>query len=468
MQRSARIELIKASNRTKLIKSRKDRSEHSDWKSWFAQSRMVGRRKKQYIEEERQARRDDWIAGPLAANRNIGKARGTYGTLDALTSNYINVPTKAQTHIKRLGLNDIKDDGSVAPKLAFKGRTILGNVAINDRVVVVEGPARIKGIVGTIKSIGSETETVVLKDINMADVALSNQQKVYAAGGSQAVPFFETQEIPIPTKDVRLVYDIEDPQTGQKKAVIIRHVHADGPYSARPPYSSWPSHSRYATGTGHLTADGQDIRLDWPEEIPGEISRRLEHDTSASRVEEDTWTPELRDVVGYPAETVQLKEGKQGEAPEGRYTAGIPRSESNYEYFFQRLGLHGFINQAKLEARQQKIAAGIMAELRGGSNTSKLDYATNVKRRVMEDARAIWWKERQVLSPVAEAAKKSAGIKKQLKDARLSKVTEHNLDAIVDSALVESLQTVALKDRYRKADHRLTKRLPAKNASADA
>lgn len=269
---------------------------------------------------------------------------------------------------------------------------------------------------------------------------------------------------------MRLVYDIEDPRTRQKKAVIIRHVHADGPYSARSPFSSWPSHSRYATGTGHLTRDGKDIRLDWPEEIPGEIPRRLDDDTSATNVEVKTWEPTIFTApVGYPAETVQLKDGQQIEGPEGRYTAGVPVPESEeYRYFGQRVGIHGFSDEIKLEARQSKIAAGIMAELHGSGRVLKQDQTTHLKKKIMEDARAIWWKERQLLSPAAEAAKKAAEAKKERRETQLPKPTENDTDLVVDSALLESLQAAALKNRYNKADHRLRKRLSTANAAKNA
>lgn len=167
MQRSARIDLIKAGTRTRAIKRTEEKKEQLEWKSWFLQSRLVGRRKSLYVKEEREARRDDWIAGPLAASRDIGKIRGAYGTVESATANPLTIPRQAQTVAKRLTQNDINDDGSVAPALAFKGRTILGNIAINDRVVVVEGPPKVKGLIGTIKSIGQESESVVLKDINI-------------------------------------------------------------------------------------------------------------------------------------------------------------------------------------------------------------------------------------------------------------------------------------------------------------
>lgn len=273
-------------------------------------------------------------------------------------------------------------------------------------------------------------------------------------------PLIETNDLPIPMTSVRLVHDIEDPITGRKKPVIVRHVYASGPYSARSPFSSWPSHTRYATGTGHLTSDGKDIRLDWPEEVDGEIPRRADEDTSRGDVEHRSWVPSVHtSPLGYDAETIQYNVDN----PELRYTAGIPvEAGVDARYHGQRIGLHGFVDQEKLLKRQERIGAGIMAELKGTRKVETQSVTDSIKQKALDDARSIWWSQRQILSPEAEAAKRAAEARRQAKEDQLSQLGGSGPGSMVEpelEQLVMQMQTASLQSRYKKADEKLRKRL---------
>lgn len=174
MQKSARIELIARNSALKSANRAKQAADRQDWKLWHFQQRKSIKAKNDHAREERSNRREDWIAGPLAPNRNYGKFKGSYGAVEAELVQPATIPKHARSTPARLALQDFGADGERKPKHVFKGKTIVGNLAVNDRVVVVEGSARIRGRVGTVKSIGEESETVILKDINTVSAIYCN------------------------------------------------------------------------------------------------------------------------------------------------------------------------------------------------------------------------------------------------------------------------------------------------------
>jgi large subunit ribosomal protein L24 len=91
------------------------------------------------IKAERKHRREDWILGPLAPNRLVGKNAGSYGQLEYQA---IDLPPVLESE-----------------------RAQYFNFAVNDRVVVRTG--REKGKIGKITEVNEEKQTVTLEDVNM-------------------------------------------------------------------------------------------------------------------------------------------------------------------------------------------------------------------------------------------------------------------------------------------------------------
>jgi large subunit ribosomal protein L24 len=91
-----------------------------------------------YVKAERSARREDWLLGPLAPQRDVGDQKGLYGTMNPMAVRQ--------------------------PKVPERQRPEYLNFAVGDRVVVVRG--RPKGKISEIKTINEEAMTVTLEGLN--------------------------------------------------------------------------------------------------------------------------------------------------------------------------------------------------------------------------------------------------------------------------------------------------------------
>lgn len=99
----------------------------------------AARAERSLVQAERAHRREDWILGPLAPNRLVGKDGGGYGMLG---QHYAQKPT------------------------VMKGeREKYMNIVVNDRVVVVSG--REKGKIGKVAIADEERQSVILDDTNV-------------------------------------------------------------------------------------------------------------------------------------------------------------------------------------------------------------------------------------------------------------------------------------------------------------
>lgn len=104
---------------------------------------------KENLAEARKARRQDWEMGPLAPKRDLGF--NDYGLMKD--------PTRT-THA--YNGHHIVSKAMVERRCAWAGGTKQLNLAVGDRVVVLEGPA--KGKLDRIQSINTELGTVTLEE----------------------------------------------------------------------------------------------------------------------------------------------------------------------------------------------------------------------------------------------------------------------------------------------------------------
>ncbi len=89
-----------------------------------------------YVKSERKNRREDWMLGPLAPQRDVGDLRGSYGTMS---------------------LQSLQE-----PKIPERERPKYINFAVGDRVCVVRGRAR--GKISEIRKINEDSLTVELNE----------------------------------------------------------------------------------------------------------------------------------------------------------------------------------------------------------------------------------------------------------------------------------------------------------------
>lgn len=209
---------------------------------------------------------------------------------------------------------------------------------------------------------------------------------------------------------VRLVIQHHNPETGEETPMIVRHVHAGAPYVQRAFPSNLPAHTRYITGSETSTASGNPLQIPWPEEELGDSLQRADVDTDREDVVRSNWLPVMTQApLGYSSPDSVRNPGE----PSTPYLAGIVTNKAEATNA-ERAGLHGFRDYNKAAVRQTRIAAGIMDELRNKArrNNAMHDDPEWAKTKILEDARSIWWRDRQILSPTAEA------MQRQVEDRR--------------------------------------------------
>lgn len=131
----------------------------------------------------------------------------------------------------------------------------------------------------------------------------------------------------------------------------------------------------------------------------------------------------------------------------------------------QRAGLHGFVEDYKLGARQKRIADGIMNEFRTKHKelNTRHDDVDWVKRRMIEDARAIWYRDRKLVSPVSQAAELAVQQRAEKRQAEMEKEKEKVLklhESIVTTRRAErkkGRRAVVPRTEYKR--RRMAKRL---------
>lgn len=281
--------------------------------------------------------------------------------------------------------------------------------------------------------------------------------------------------MPIPITSVRLIAKMKK-DDGTVADVIVRHVHAGAPYGQRSVGSNIPAHTRYVTGSGQDQEDGKDIAIPWPADNIDDVFKHSEGDTVRRDVQETTWLPGMTtEPLGYSFDVDHnARVSAQATTP---YTLGLAnRQEADN---IQRAGLHGFISESKLLERRTRIARGILDELRPKGKRTAAFHEDNewVKRKMLEDARAIWWRDRKPMTPAAEAAERAQQERKRQKEEQISKTTGMPAPAVRAAGmqaqitsqpmslpaetidLVKSMQAASLRTMYERPDPKFRKRL---------
>lgn len=176
MQKTVRINLQARKNLLK--KSHKDQiaAAKQEWNQYHQQKNTIDKKARQYVKEERANRREDWILGPLAPNRNVGQGKGTFGTIDVDLIQSPTIPKQVKGDPKFPGYDAVNYEKKKG--LAFRGDTIVGNVVAGDRVVVVHGPERIRGKIGHVSSVDYDREELRIENINLVSLhRLSSREK---------------------------------------------------------------------------------------------------------------------------------------------------------------------------------------------------------------------------------------------------------------------------------------------------
>ncbi|KIV88669.1 hypothetical protein PV10_08330 [Exophiala mesophila] len=278
---NARNQGVRAARRNNL---KKIKSEWFEYEQQFVQGQ---RTRTKAIKEERANRREDWIAGPLAPKRDVGRLKGLYGTIETAASRSPVVPRNA-----RLGEDDTSkdpdDEEGEDPHEIPESKVIEGNarnILAGDRVCVIRGREGTKGRIGKVKEIFLDRNEISVEGINMADVKIPQ-----TTAEAQTTPFTSV-EVPLPIQDVRLVFrhTIVDDSTGRilkDRDVIVNHIRGGAPFLEREHGSNIPSHTRYIGGS--------DTEISWPQTDVQEF-RTFDSDTRRREVEQVTHLPSIYD-----------------------------------------------------------------------------------------------------------------------------------------------------------------------------
>ncbi|EXJ71578.1 uncharacterized protein A1O5_05386 [Cladophialophora psammophila CBS 110553] len=196
---------------------------------------------------------------------------------------------------------------------------------------------------------------------------------------------FSSLELPIPISDVRLVYRLTDPTTGRDRDVIVKYIRGGAPYFQRAPNSPLPRHTRYVAG--------EDILIPWPE-VEAPRYQAFEGDTTRYDVESQTWTPTI-------------------------YQPPLPSQEI-------------FDNLTEDDKYRRDRA------------WHEDEY---VRMKVLEDARAEWFKERKIQGPLAKMAEEKLRIvaerAESIKQAGMSEETRKILMEEMNAAKGRRLKASA-------------------------
>jgi large subunit ribosomal protein L24 len=138
MQKVLRRSLLARNQSLRKIRRNDKKELKREVKEFHRDRIMRDKALRSYVKAERSARREDWLLGPLAPQRDVGDQKGIYGTMSPMA-------------IRQ-------------PKVPERQREEYINFAIGDRVVIVRG--RSKGKIAAIRTIDEETMTVGLEGMN--------------------------------------------------------------------------------------------------------------------------------------------------------------------------------------------------------------------------------------------------------------------------------------------------------------
>ncbi|KAL2864610.1 mitochondrial 54S ribosomal protein uL24m [Aspergillus lucknowensis] len=260
-----RTALARNQSQRKAIRAAKQ-AQRDELKDSLRQRFAYNRVELDNIRAERLQRREDWMRGQLAPQRDAGLDAKRFGALNPHAMR----PPPVPKHLRRKFVN----------------------LAPGDRVCLLKG--RDKGKINEIIRVDTETETVTVKDLNVSDVHFPEWLSEQYGNKSP----FQTIPLPIPMDDVRLVVALDDPATGQTRDVLVEHIVGGGPFLEREHGVEIPRHTRYIAG--------ENIEIPWPRQDPPTLKDEV-WDTLRMEVETPTWVPSLHKPPFPPSVLDELR-----------------------------------------------------------------------------------------------------------------------------------------------------------------
>ncbi|KAJ5736760.1 uncharacterized protein N7483_001885 [Penicillium malachiteum] len=320
------------------------------------------------LKESRKARWEDWQKGALAPMRHVGLDATSYGSVDVAMMH----PPAIPKHLRR--------------------KAIL--FAEGDRVCVIRG--RNKGQINEITQVNHESETVIVKDVNVADIHVPEWAKKSMNIQSDTMP----QPLPISIDNVRHVIALDVNNT--TKDHIVQHAYAAGPYMERSSDSKLPRFSRYVSGL--------DIEIPWPTEPEPQFDVG-EFDTRGNEVSKVSWIPSL-DAPPFPSTVIDELRNKFSRfrtRHDEEYVKKMVMEEYRQEYLKSQTLLtpKGEIKQAKALR-----SAATKAQALDSNGNVKMEKAT---AKFIDDFMKMQLNQAQPVSDKAPKASKARQTRKTRK-----------------------------------------------------
>lgn len=185
--------------------------------------------------DARRARKEDWEMGPIAPKRDLG------------FNGYGMFAEGVRTDWSNYGLYSPRPE-VVEKRCAWAGGVKMFNLAVDDRVVILDGPD--KGKIDRIRSI----------NLQSGHVTLESQHRAISVGmfgnDSRSAP------MPLAIDSVRLVYPLVNPKTGETKDTIIQQLKGIPPNMKSPnmTYERWEHGKKW-----DRVVPGINVVIPWPE-----------------------------------------------------------------------------------------------------------------------------------------------------------------------------------------------------------
>ncbi|KAJ5785657.1 uncharacterized protein N7503_010869 [Penicillium pulvis] len=275
------------------------------------------------LKESRDARWEDWEKGSLAPMRHVGPDATRYGAVDVSLMHppgHPQAPPPERDPVRRR-------------------RPSLG---------------RDKGKINEITQINVESETVIIKDVNMAEVTVPEFAKLSMGISTDTV----AQGMPVSMNDIRHVVALE--MEDGTKDHIVQHAYGGPPYLERFHDSKLPRFSRYIAGL--------DIEIPWPAEEPPH-AEVAECDTRGNEVADVSWVPSM-DESPFPSSVIDELRNK--------YSRFRTRHDPEYvkEKVMEEYRQEYLKSQSLLTPKGEKKLATANASM--ASKLAKLDANGNV------------------------------------------------------------------------------------------